>query len=96
MVSWLLRSCLQLMTSLSSETCLLHFCTKMPTAKPEEAPSHHKFDLASFPPGYAEVLIALLSRIVTLQADSCLSRHALFMLYSLLYFFSSGKANIYL
>lgn len=96
MVSRWLRTCLPLMTFFSSETCLLHFCTKMSIAKPEEACSHHKFNLVSFPPGYAEVLIALMAWIVALQADNCLSWHALFMLYTLLYFFSSGKANIYL
>lgn len=65
MLSWLRRTCLQLMTFFSSETCLLHFCTKMLIAKPEEACSHHKFDLVSSPPGYGEVLVALMSWIVT-------------------------------
>lgn len=79
-----------------SATCLLHFCVEIPLAKPEQACNHHKFNLVSSPPDYAEVLVALLSWIAALQADNCLTWHTLFMLYSLLDFFSSVKANIYL
>lgn len=85
MVSRWLRTCLQLMTFFSSETCLLHFCTKMSIAKPEEACSHHKFNLVSFPPGYAEVLIALMAWIVALQADNFVMAHTVYAVYSALF-----------
>lgn len=78
-----------------SETCLLRFCVEIPLAKPEEACNHHKFHLVSSLPDYAEALVALMSWFVALQADNCLAWHTLFMLCSLLYFFSSVKANIY-
>lgn len=79
---------------LCSETFLLLFCIEILLAKPEQACKYHKFNLVSSPLDYAEVLAALMSWIIALKADNCLAWHTLFMLYSLLQFFSSVKANI--
>lgn len=71
------RPCLQLWrSSFAQKPCLLHFCLEIPSAKPEEACNHHQINEVSSPPGYAEVLVALMSWVAALPAENHLAWHS--------------------